>query len=553
MIIKPVAGLAVTLVVALGLAACASVGANPSKATTLIEESNVGVAFTRNFNPFNSNSLSSEMNMRSLTYEPLFEFNQLKPGAIYPWLAKSWNWSNGGKTLSFQLRSGVRWADGTPLTANDVAFTFNLMSSKPAANYSGVPPITSAFARSPSVAVLNFKTPQYANLYAIAGATYIVPRHIWQFVSNPATAIVANPIGSGPYRVEQFSTKLVRFTANPRYWGGKPAVTNVEVPSLADNSAAITALADGKLDWAGNDLPNIDTVYVSRDRKHNHYWFPPGNTVTLWVNVAKGGFLADPKVRQAISAGIDRRQVADDGESGYESPATSSSGLILPNQQEYLTPATSGDMSTRADPAKVAELLLSDGFRKDANGVWAKDGKEISFSIEDPVAFTDYYADAQIIANQLMKVGINATVNGVTTPKWFADAGNGTFDTMIHWGAGGPFPFQQYQNWLDNTLTAPLGTTAPANYGRYSDEATQALIFQYENTNDPGTQIRVTRQLASVVSEQMPVIPLLYGADWNVYSTAHFTGWPTASNPYINPAPNDPELPYILTHLRPVQ
>jgi peptide/nickel transport system substrate-binding protein len=169
------------------------------------------------------------------------------------------------------------------------------------------------------------------------------------------------------------------------------------------------------------------------------------------------------------------------------------------------------------------------------------------------VAFTDYYADAQIIANQLAKVGINASVNGVSTPKWFTDAGNGTFDTMIHWGAGGPFPFQQYQNWLDSTLTAPMGTTAPANFGRYSDEATQTLLVQYENTNDPGTQIRITRQLGGILSEQMPVIPLLYGADWNVYSTAHFTGWPTASNPYINPAPNDPELPYILTHLRPVQ
>jgi ABC-type transport system substrate-binding protein len=552
MIMKPVAGLAVTAVVALGLAACASVGVNASKATTLIEESTVGVTFTQNFNPFDSNSLSTEMNMRSLTYEPLFEFNQLKPGAIYPWLGKSWGWSNGGKTLTFVLRSGVRWADGAPFTASDVTFTFNLMSRRPTTNYSGVPPITSTIAPNATTAVLNFKTPQYANLYAIAGATYIVPRHIWQFVVNPAAATIGDPIGTGPYRLKKFSTKLVSFTANPRYWGGKLAVTNVDVPSLADNSAAITALADGKLDWAGNDLPNIETVYVSRDRKHNHYWFPPGNTVTLWVNLAKGGFLADPKVRQAISAGIDRRQLAGDGESGYESPATSSTGLILPNQQEYLTPAASGDMSTTADEAKVASLLLSDGFRKDPNGVWAKDGKEISFAIEDPVAFTDYYADAQIIANQLMKVGINATVDGVTTPKWFADAGSGTFDTMIHWGAGGPFPFQQYQNWLDSTLTAPLGTTAPANFGRYSNTETQALLVQYENTNDPDTQIRITRQLGSIVSQQMPVIPLLYGADWNVYSTAHFTGWPTPSNPYINPAPNDPELPYILTHLRPI-
>jgi ABC-type transport system substrate-binding protein len=546
------AGLLLTPVVAAGLAACASGGTTTSKTTTLTEEATVGVTFIRNFNPFDTNALSAEMNLRSLAYEPLFEFNALKPGVIYPWLAKSWTWSNGGKTLTFQLRKDVRWSDGQPFTAADVAFTFNTINAVPAADYSGVPPLAQATSPSPSTAVLNFRTPQYANLYAIAGGTYIVPQHIWQSVSNPATATIGTPVGTGPYELEKFSTQLVTFTANPHYWGGKPPVTTVRVPSLADNQAAITALADGQLDWAGNDLPNIQTVYVSRNPAHNHYWFPPGNTVTLWVNTGKVGPLADPAVRQAISAGIDRQQVAQLGESGYESPATSSSGLILPNQQTYLSPQVARDLSATADAAKVSELLTADGYSKDSNGMWAKNGREISFAIEDPVAFTDYYADAQFIMNQLTQVGINATVDGVTTPQWFADLGNGTFDTAIHWGAGGPYPFQQYQNWLDNTLAAPTGKTAPADFGRYSNTRTQSLLVQYENTNDPGTQTRITQQLGTIVSAQLPVIPLLYGADWNVYSTAHFTGWPTASDPYINPSPNDPELPYILMHLRPV-
>jgi len=552
MLRKSAAGLALTSVVTLGLAACASGGTTTSTPTTLTEESNVGVTFTRNFNPFDTNSLAAEMNLRTLTYEPLLEFNPLKPGVIYPWLAKSWTWSNGGKTLSFKLRQDVRWSDGQLLTASDVAFTFNIINAVPAANYSGVPPLAQVTATDPATAVLNFKTPQYANLYAIAGSTYIVPQHIWQSVSNPATATIVTPIGTGPYVLKKFSTRLATFTVNPYYWGGKPPVTNVKVPSLADNQAAIAALADGQLDWAGNDLPNIQTVYVSRNSAHNHYWFPPGNTVTLWVNMGKGGPLADPVVRRAISAGIDRRQVARLGESGYENPATSSSGLILPNQQTYLAPQVTGDLPATGDAARVRKLLSSDGYSKDSDGMWAKNGKEISFAIEDPVAFTDYYADAQFIANQLNQVGIKATVDGVSTPQWFTDLGTGTFDTAIRWGAGGPYPFQQYQNWLDNTLAAPTGKTAPANFGRYNDPRTQSLLVEYENTNDLATQARITRQLSAIVSAQLPVIPLLYGADWNVYSTAHFTGWPTASDPYINPSPNDPELPYILMHLRPV-
>jgi ABC-type transport system substrate-binding protein len=553
MLRKVVTGLALASAVTLGIAACgsSSKSTTPSKTTTLTEEANTGVTFTQNFNPFDTNSLSTEMNMRTLAYEPLLEFNQLKPNQIYNWLATGYTWSNGGKTLTFNLRPGVKWSDGKAFTAADVAFTFNLINQNPTANYSGVPALASATTQGDNTVVLNYTTPQYANLYAIAGSTYIVPQHIWQSVSQPATATIATPVGTGPYVLKKFTTQLVSFTANPHYWGGKPPATNVNIPSYTSNQAATTALAAGQLDWAGNDIPNIQSVYVAKDPAHNHYWFAPGNTVTLWINVGKGGALGDAKVRQAISAGINRQQLSQEAETGYEAPATSSTGLILPNQQQYLTSSTTNDVSTTADAAKVASILSADGYAKDSKGIWAKSGKEISFAVEDPTAFSDYYAGAQLISNQLKAVGINATVDGVATPKWFTDFGNGTFDTMIHWGAGGPYPFQQYQNWMDYTLSAPYGKTAPANFGRYHNLAAQTALSQYETSNDPVTLTQATQNLASIQSSQMPVIPLLYGADWNEYSTLHFTGWPTQQDQYIDPSPNDPELPYILMHLKP--
>ena len=142
MLRKVVTGLALASAITVGIAACGSSGkstARAAKTTTLTEEANTGVTFTQNFNPFDTNSLSTEMNMRSLTYEPLLEFNQLKPGQIYNWLATGYTWSNGGKTLTFNLRPGVKWSDGQPFTAADVAFTFNLINQNPTANYSGVP------------------------------------------------------------------------------------------------------------------------------------------------------------------------------------------------------------------------------------------------------------------------------------------------------------------------------------------------------------------------------------------------------------------------------
>ena len=396
---------------------------------TITEEATTGVTFTKNFNPFDTNSMATQMNMRSLTYEPLFEFNALQPGVIHPWLGKSYTWSNGGKTLTVDLRTGVKFSDGQPMTSADVAYTFNTMNSSAAANYSGVPALASVTTPDSSTVVLNFKAAQYANIFAIAGDTFIVPKHAFSSLGNVATATVAVPVGTGPYVLKSFTTQLVTFSANPHYWGGTPPISTVQIPYYSGNTAATTALAAGQLDWAGNEIPNLQQLYVSKDSTHNHYWFPGGNTVTLWINVSKGGPLADPKVRQAISAGLNRQELSQKGEYGYEAPATSSSGLILPAQQQFLDPALANDISPTPDASKVSSLLSGDGYTKDSKGMWAKNGQEISFQVEDPTAFTDYYADAQLIAGQLKAVGINATVNGVAAPAWFTDAANGNFQT----------------------------------------------------------------------------------------------------------------------------
>jgi peptide/nickel transport system substrate-binding protein len=550
------------MVLGLGVAACSSSsqsgnsGSGAAKTTSITEEAVTGVTFTKNFNPFDVNSFASQVDTKSFLYEPLFEFDALKPGVIHPMLGTKYAWSNAGKTLTVTLRSGVKFSDGTPFTSADAAYTFSTINSNPAANTSGVPALSSVSAPDATTLVLNFKAAQYANIFAILGNTFMVPKHVFSKLSNLATASVANPVGTGPYVLKSFTTQQVTFTANPKWWGGKPAVTQVNIPYYSGNQAATTALAAGQLDWAGNEIPGLKQLYTSKDPTHNHYWFPGGNTVTLWVNVGKGGPLADAKVRQAISAGINRQQLSVKGEYGYEAPATSSSGLILPEQQQFQDPKLANDLSPTADSSKVSSILTADGYSKDAKGFWAKNGKEISFSVEDPTAFTDYYADAQLIAGQLKAVGINATVNGVAAPSWFTDVQDGNFQTAVHWGGGvggtsDPYPFGQYQYWMDSTLSAPIGKSAASNYGRYSNSQAQSAFTAFENTNDTAAQQQQLNKLENIASTEMPAIPLMYGADWNEYSTARITGWATQSNPYMDPAPDDPEVGYILTHLKP--
>jgi peptide/nickel transport system substrate-binding protein len=528
--------------------------ASSAKPQILTEEGNVGVTFTKNFNPFNSNSFAAQMSVKSLQYEPLFQFDTLKANTQYPWLATKYTWSNNGKTLTFDLRHGVKWSDGKPFTAADVAYTFNLIAENPAANYSGVPAMSNAATTKGNyIAILNFSAPAYQLITNIAGSTLIVPQHIWSKISNPATATITKPIGTGPYVLKNYSSTLVEYSVNPKYWGGKPAVTQVNIPYYSSNQAATTALADGQLQWAGNEIANLQSVYVSKDPKTNHYFYAPGSTVTLEFNTTGTGPLSDPAVRAAISAGIDRSALSTEGELGYELPATSSSALILPAQGSYLPSTLANDIQPTSDAAKVSSILTADGYAKNSAGMWAKNGQEITFTVEDPTAYSDYYADDQLMSNELQAVGINCTVDGVQASQWYSDLAAGTFQTAIHWGAGGSNPFVQYQNWLDyNTFVAPAPTNASADFGRYQNAAAQTALTTLETTNPSNTSAvkAAIASLGNLMSTQVPDAPLLYGADWDVYSTAHFTGWVTPSNPYMDPSPADPALPYILMHLK---
>jgi len=152
----------------------------------------------------------------------------------------------------------------------------------------------------------------------------------------------------------------------------------------------------------------------------------------------------------------------------------------------------------------------------------------------------------------LIAEGIDATVDGVATSQWYTDLGDGTFQSLIHWGNGGVSPYVQYDNWLDYTTSAAIGTSANGDYGRYNNPAAQTALSTLASTNpaDSSALKSAVDGLETLVSTQVPVAPLLYGADWDEYSTANFTGFVTAANPYIDPSPSDPELPYILMQLK---
>jgi len=548
-------------VLALGVAACGGSSAGNKSSTKtgqpLVIESTPLAPMTDNFNPLSSTSTAFITNSIALINEPLYIWNYLKPTeAPVPVLASGQpTWSNGGKSLTIPLRSGVKWNDGKPFSASDVAFTFNLIKANPSLYTSGAPVASGAKANSATSVTINFSKPQYANLFLI-GQVYIVPQHIWSKVPNPATYSDPKPVGTGPFMLDKFSPQGYTLKQNPHYYNKSSVhVPEIDFPSYNTNANLVPPIASGQIGWAGNFVTDIKGNYLAKS-PDNHTWYPnppyfsDNNVVSLFLNTTKAP-LNDPAVRQAISFGINRQQLSTQAETGYEPPTSSTTGLMLPAHNSFLDPALANNLPAAGDASKVTSILKGDGWTK-TGGKWTKNGKKISFKISDPVPYSDYYEGDQLIAKQLNALGFDVTVDGIGNPTvWAGDVTNGTFDATIHWSNQGPTPFVFYDEWMDNTLSAPVGKPATGDFGRFSNPQAQAAITQYESTPDAATQKDAITKLEHIMDTQVPVVPLLYGGAWAEYSTRDYTGWPSASNPYMPPVPNTPYLENTVLHLKP--
>lgn len=586
---------------ALAVAACGSTStptsSSPGTSTTkvgpaLTEEATTGTTFVQDFNPYDSSSLAHGLNLTSLIYEPLYEIDALNPApsGMHPWMATGYSFGTGGTTLNITVRTGVKFSDGSTMTPADVANTFAVIMNFPAADYSGVPAQSAAPSVSGNTVTLTFKTPQYTNLWSILGSTFITQASAFPATTDPSKETVANPVGTGPFELDSFSTQAVKFKPNPHFFGGTPPESEIVVPNEATNNAATEALDNGTLDWAGNEIPSVVANYIDLNPNTNHVWYASGNTVTLDFNLAAGNGgatgIGDQAVRQAVSLGIDRGVLSSIGESGYEAAATSAGGLNPAQQAAYTSsgsglalPADSAATSSSAPAGwtgpTVQSVLEAAGWTPPAGwgtsseanctdstptACWTKGSEIIKFSIWDPEAFSDYWADAQEISSQLQAEGMDVTTDNASGgySQWQDAMNVGNFQTALHWGSGGNIPFVQLDNWLDYSVncTAALNCAA-GDYAEYQSSAAQTALQQYEGA-DPTTSAgqstiaSAIQTLEQIMATDVPYAPVLYGADWNVYSTLHYTGWPSASNPYMDPSPDDPELPYILMQLKPV-
>lgn len=532
-----------------GLSATAYAATNAdTNALTIVPSPNGN--FSDNFNPF---SPSSNDGTLGNVYETMFYFDNVS-GKQFNLLGKSFKFTNGSKTLTVNLQNKAKWTDGKAFSSNDVVFTFDLMKKYPAIDTNGVwQQLSSVKAEGADKVVFQFKSPNipFAEQYVL-GSTYIVPQHEWASLGDPSKLKITytKAIGTGPFKLSSFSPQDYTFTANKDYYGGAPKVQTISYPAFSSNQAADLALASGQIDWSGIDIPNIETTYVKQDPAHNHYYFPAGSPTELYPNLTNP-LLAEQPVRQAISDAISRTLIQTKGETNYSQLPVPTS-LDLPAQASWLDKSLpASDKSFTYSDAKAIKLLEGAGFKKDSSGVFAKNGKELSFQLLTVAGWSDWDLDALLIEQALQKIGIKITVKQAQYSAYYnlVDPGKGAqahFDLALSWTNSGPTPYTMYYDMFDSH--------GNYNIEGYKNSAVDAALSAFAKTTNLAQQKTDLGKVEKIAAEQMPVIPIFDDEIWYEYNDAHYTGWPTKSNLWINPAPYTFQAAAIvLDRLKPVK
>jgi peptide/nickel transport system substrate-binding protein len=522
-------------------------GAAPDSVTISNEN---GALWTCDFSPFNG---SDTLLSVGFVYETLAYDNPLQSGKTTPMLASSWQWGAGNKSITFTIRKGVKFSDGTPMTAADVVYTFDLLKKYPALDLTGVWSVLSGVSQQGAdQVVMDFKTAAVPAFYFIAGQTPIVPEHIWSKIANPVTYADTSPVGTGPYVVNPCTKSNITYTANKHYWQpGEPHIAKVEYPAYTSNNTANDQLASGQAQWGSQYIPGIKSFYTAKSANY-HYWFPPTVNVSLIPNL-KNSLLANVKVREAMSYAIDRSKVSLIGESGYE-PAANQAGIVTPTFTSWLDSSAMAKYGNYAfNPAKAKQLLESAGFKLGSDGIMANaQGQKLAFSAINIGDYSDWVASMQVVTQDLKAVGIQLTADNLTNTDFDADLFYGKYQLAFYdQQTFGPSPYYELRNWLDSAGTAPVGKVAATNYERYSSPATDALFNSYAASTSPAQQHAIIDQVEQVMLSQLPIIPVVQAVDWYQYDTTSLTGWPTPSNPYAQPSAYAyPDMEQVLLHLR---
>ncbi|MDR0302778.1 MAG: ABC transporter substrate-binding protein [Treponema sp.] len=514
----------------------------------------------------NNNNGFAENGHRQLQYETLFTYNLLD-GKLYPQIGDSYSWS--GQTLTVQLNKNVKFSDGTPLTADDVVYCFDL-----AKKYSIGPSgfwtyLESVTAQGGYTVVFQGKAPPNFNMKQMEQAISefsITSKAYWEGKLKSGdlgtgTADLINfmgwdCIGTGPYKLFYYDeTKLVA-VRNDDYWGkhssryGKlPAPKYVAHNGYKDNATGDEAFRRGEVDMSQQFIAQVNKMWEGGAPVETYIpqppYYMPGVIPMIIFNTQRPG-LNDKAVRKAIAMVLDYDMIGTNAMSGYTAKKQASMMLPLPSEQALIDLAALKQYQWEGIDVTGANKLLDDaGWVRGADGIRAKGGTRLVFRAECPSGWSDWNASLEVVAQAGRQIGMNITTYFPEAPVWSDDRFNGNFDIIMDspGGQGISSPWSRaYAVMYSKYLPARGTPNAIGNYGRWTNARADAIIDLIPNETDAAKLKTLWTELNQIYLDEMPAAGLMY-RPW-VFHTVNASVW--TGFPKINDGSNVP--PTILVN-----
>lgn len=431
--------------------------------------------------------------------------------------------SRDGLTITYKLRSGVTWHDGTPFTSGDVKFTWqSIMNYKVnIASRDGYDKIKSVDTPDPYTVVIKFKE-YYTNYLALFHT--ILPRHILETAGDMNKASFnRSPIGTGPFKFKEWRlAEAIVVEANSAYFRGKPKLDSIVYKVIPDNNIMLVQLKNGEIDIVSNvafsqldqvkGLDGMQTVI-----KPNMIW------EHLDFNFDNALF-QDVRVRQAIALGIDKQAIVTNVLKNVAVPAVGDQSPLSWGHNPAL------QLDAR-DVNAARALLVQAGWVQGTDGIFAKDRTKLAFLISFPGGNKQRETVARVISQQLKEIGVAVDIKAID-PKVFFETvlKKRDFETAMYAWVAGVDP-DNSSLWHSKKIPGPNNAYEGKNYLGWRNAEVDALTEQGAWTIDVESRKQKYFRIEDIIVQECPIIPLYYRSNIDVIknNVANYQPNPTSS------------------------
>lgn len=426
---------------------------------------------------------------------------------VVPDLAKEWEVSDDGLTITFHLRDDAKWHDGKPVTSEDVKYTFETIKENPTYFFSSRMGIVDQIdTPDETTAIFRMNTADVSFIAELGWyATFVLPKHVFdngeKWEDNAASMA---PIGSGPFKLGEFKQgQSVTLIPNPDYHEGAPKISKLIYTMIPDDATAVQALLNGEIDvLEGVPSANVPELKANENIRMALNEYPSPMRILFNMEDEK---VKDPAVRKAIAMAIDKDEISEKIYAGIQKAEYS----MYPALIDWV--ANQEQTSPKYDTFGAMNVLEDAGYKKDADGFYVRG---LSMDVFEGGGYPDA---AKLMQASLAEAGIELEIVVHEFNAWNEKVFvNKDFTMELQGGFMGPDPA---------ALGTRYATGASANINNYSNAEFDELVKKGVATGDKEERKEIYKKAQAILAEELPFIPIVTYAAYDA-NKANVTNLP---------------------------